>query len=71
MCETQTSHPRLCVSGSVAVSLRATQTRAMHFSDCDTPWRVTNESTRAFLTNFLTEYREHVLRVITVLPRQA
>ena len=32
---------------------------------------VTNESTRAFLTSFLTEYREHVVRVITVLPRQA
>ncbi len=31
---------------------------------------VKNESTRAFLTNFLAEFREHVIRVLTVLPRQ-
>jgi len=31
---------------------------------------VTNESTREFLTNFLNEYHDHVVRVLTVLPRQ-
>lgn len=31
---------------------------------------VTNESTREFLTNFLAEYHQHVVRVLTVLPRQ-
>lgn len=31
---------------------------------------VTNESTREFLTNFMNEYRDHVVRVLTVLPRQ-
>jgi chromate reductase len=30
---------------------------------------VTDESTKAFLTNFLAEYRDHVVRVLTVLPR--
>ena len=30
---------------------------------------VTNESTAAFLSNFLSEYRDHVVRVLTVLPR--
>ncbi|HET9873977.1 MAG TPA: NADPH-dependent FMN reductase [Propionibacteriaceae bacterium] len=32
---------------------------------------VTDESTQAFLSNFLNEYRDHVVRVLTVLPRQA
>ena len=31
---------------------------------------VTNESTRAFLTNYLEEFRTHLIRVLTVLPRQ-
>ncbi len=31
---------------------------------------VTNESTRQFLANFMAEYRVHVVRVLTVLPRQ-
>jgi len=31
---------------------------------------VTDESTQAFLTGFLNEYRDHVVRVLTVLPRQ-
>jgi chromate reductase len=30
---------------------------------------VTNESTRAFLTDFLTEFRIHTERVLTVIPR--
>jgi len=30
---------------------------------------VTDESTVAFLTNYLNEFREHVIRVLTVLPR--
>ena len=31
---------------------------------------VTNESTKEFLRNYLTEYHDHVVRVLTVLPRQ-
>lgn len=31
---------------------------------------VLNESTKVFLRKFLTEYRDHVVRVLTVLPRQ-
>ena len=31
---------------------------------------VTNESTKAFLTNYLEEFRTHLIRVLTVLPRQ-
>jgi chromate reductase len=30
---------------------------------------VTDESTVAFLTNYLNEFREHLIRVLTVLPR--
>lgn len=30
---------------------------------------VTNESTVAFLSNFLEEFRDHLVRVLTVLPR--
>jgi chromate reductase, NAD(P)H dehydrogenase (quinone) len=30
---------------------------------------VTDDSTKAFLTNFMTEFRDHVVRVLTVLPR--
>ena len=30
---------------------------------------VTDESTRAFLTDFMTEFRDHIERVLTVLPR--
>jgi chromate reductase len=30
---------------------------------------VTDKSTRAFLEAFLAEYREHIMRVLTVLPR--
>jgi chromate reductase len=30
---------------------------------------ITNESTEAFLRQFLDEYRDHVVRVLTVLPR--
>ena len=30
---------------------------------------VTNESSRAFLAAFMTEFRDHVARVLTVLPR--
>ena len=29
-----------------------------------------NESTAGFLTNFMTEFRDHIVRVLTVLPRQ-
>jgi chromate reductase len=32
--------------------------------------KCTNESTTGFLTNFMTEFRDHVVRVLTVLPRQ-
>jgi chromate reductase len=31
---------------------------------------VTDESTKAFLANYLEEFRSHVVRVLTVLPRQ-
>jgi chromate reductase len=31
---------------------------------------VTNEATTAFLTNFMAEFRDHLARVLTVLPRQ-
>jgi len=31
---------------------------------------VTNESTRDFLKNYMSEFRDHVVRVLTVLPRQ-
>jgi chromate reductase, NAD(P)H dehydrogenase (quinone) len=31
---------------------------------------VTDESTRAFLTNYMAEFRDHLVRVLTVLPRQ-
>jgi chromate reductase len=30
---------------------------------------VTNDSTREFLTTFMAEFRDHVVRVLTVLPR--
>ena len=30
---------------------------------------VTNESTQAFLRNFMGEFRDHIVRVLTVLPR--
>ena len=33
--------------------------------------RVTNESTRTFLATFLAEFRDHIERVLTVLPREA
>src|SRR4051794_7152693 len=32
---------------------------------------VTDESTVAFLTDFLAEFRDHIVRVLTVLPREA
>ena len=32
---------------------------------------VTDESTAAFLTNYMAEFRDHIVRVLTVLPRQA
>ncbi len=32
---------------------------------------VTNESTEAFLTDFMNEFRDHIARVLTVLPRPA
>ena len=31
---------------------------------------VTDESTAAFLTDFMAEFRDHIVRVLTVLPRQ-
>jgi chromate reductase len=31
---------------------------------------VANESTSAFLTNFMEEFRDHVIRVLTVLLRK-
>jgi chromate reductase len=31
---------------------------------------VTNDATAAFLANFMTEFRDHLVRVLTVLPRQ-
>jgi chromate reductase len=30
---------------------------------------VTSEATTTFLSNFMTEFRDHVVRVLTVLPR--
>jgi chromate reductase len=30
-----------------------------------------NESTTGFLTNFMAEFRDHIVRVLTVLPRQS
>jgi chromate reductase len=32
---------------------------------------VTDETTKAFLANFMTDFRDHIVRVLTVLPRQA
>lgn len=32
---------------------------------------VADEPTTAFLTNFMTEFRDHIVRVLTVLPREA
>jgi chromate reductase, NAD(P)H dehydrogenase (quinone) len=32
---------------------------------------VANESTKAFLANYMVEFRDHVVRVLTVLPRAA
>ena len=32
---------------------------------------VTDESTRAFLTDFMSGFRDHIVRVLTVLPREA
>jgi chromate reductase len=32
---------------------------------------VTNQSTKTFLSTFLAEFREHIERVLTVLPRQS
>ena len=32
---------------------------------------VTEESTKAFLANYMAEFRDHIVRVLTVLPRQA
>jgi chromate reductase len=32
---------------------------------------VADESTKAFLTNYMAEFRDHIVRVLTVLPRQA
>jgi chromate reductase len=32
--------------------------------------RVTDESTRTFLATYMAEFREHIVRVLTVLPRQ-
>jgi chromate reductase len=31
---------------------------------------VTNEATKAFLTTYMAEFRDHIVRVMTVLPRQ-
>jgi chromate reductase len=31
---------------------------------------VSDDSTTAFLTNFMTQFRDHIVRVLTVLPRQ-
>src|SRR6187431_2459463 len=33
--------------------------------------KVTDEETRNFLANFMAEFRDHIVRVLTVLPRQA
>ena len=32
---------------------------------------VTDESTAAFLTTFMAEFHDHIVRVLTVLPRDA
>jgi chromate reductase len=32
---------------------------------------VTDESTRVFLTDFMAQFRDHIVRVLTVLPRAA
>jgi chromate reductase len=32
---------------------------------------VTNESTKTFLATYMAEFRDHVVRVLTVLPREA
>jgi chromate reductase, NAD(P)H dehydrogenase (quinone) len=32
--------------------------------------KVTDESTAAFLSDFMTEFRTHLVRVLTVIPRQ-
>jgi chromate reductase len=32
--------------------------------------QVTNESTKTFLATYMAEFREHIMRVLTVLPRQ-
>jgi chromate reductase len=31
---------------------------------------VADESTKAFLTNYMAEFRDHIVRVLTVLPRE-
>jgi chromate reductase len=33
--------------------------------------QVTDESTRAFLSGFMAEFHDHIVRVLTVLPREA
>ena len=33
--------------------------------------QVTDETTRTFLTTYMAEFRDHVARVLNVLPRQA
>jgi chromate reductase len=33
--------------------------------------QVTNESTRTFLASYMSEFRDHIVRVLTVLPRDA
>lgn len=33
--------------------------------------KVTDESTKTFLATYLTEFRDHIVRVLTVLPRQS
>jgi chromate reductase len=33
--------------------------------------KVADETTKAFLANFMTEFTDHIVRVLTVLPRQA
>jgi len=32
---------------------------------------VTNEATKTFLTTYMAEFRDHIVRVLTVLPRQS
>ena len=31
---------------------------------------VTDEATKTFLSNYMAEFRDHIVRVLTVLPRQ-